>query len=121
MYKELSLKITGSVPLILHNGQTADPLNPHTKSIAEITGKTKKTDADHREVARREFYASLYTDEGRVCIPWEMAEALLINGAKKKRRGPDAKAGIIVENNSILEYEGPTSIDELWANEKFRI
>lgn len=120
-YKELTFKITGVAPLILHNGQTADPLNPHSKSIAEITSKRKKTDADHREVARREWHAGLYLSDNRVCIPFQMTEATLINAAKKEKRGPDAKAGIVVENHATLRYEGPTTIDELWTDERFRI
>jgi hypothetical protein len=121
MYRELSLKITGVAPLILHNGQTADPLNPHSKSIAEITSKRKKTDADHLEVAKREWHAGLYLSGGRVCIPSEMIEANLVNGAKKQKRGPDAKAGIIVEQHATLRYDGPTSVEELWQDERFRI
>jgi hypothetical protein len=27
-YKPLKFKITGVAPLLMHNGQTADPLNP---------------------------------------------------------------------------------------------
>lgn len=120
-YKSLSFKITGVAPLILHNGQTADPLNSFSKSIAEITSKRKKTDADHKEVARREWHAGLYTSGGRVCLPLQMTEAVLINGAKKEKRGPDAKSGIVVENHATLEYDGPTDIDELWKDERFQL
>ena len=40
------------------------PLNRHSQSIAQITKKKKKTDADHRELSRREFFGSLYLDVG---------------------------------------------------------
>ncbi len=120
-YKELQFKITGVAPLILHNGQTADPLNQHSKSIAEITGKRKKTDADHREVARREWFAGLYLYNGEPCIPFQILEATLIEGAKKHKRGPAAKAGLIVELHAPLEYDGPRKPDELWEDERFRL
>jgi len=120
-YKELKFKITGVAPLILHNGQTADPLNQHSKSIAEITGKRKKTDADYREVARREWFAGLYLYNGEPCIPFQMLEASLIEGAKKHRRGPAAKAGIIVETHTPIMYDGPRKPEELWEDERFRI
>jgi hypothetical protein len=107
--------------LILHNGQTADPLNPHSKSIAEITGKRKKTDADHREVARREWFAGLYMGDGKICVPFQMMDALLIEGAKKHKRGPAAKAGLMVEAHTRLEYDGPEEPNELWEDERFRL
>lgn len=120
-YKALKFKIIGAAPILFHNGQTADPLNPHSKSIAEITSKKKKTDADHREVSRREFFAGLYLMNGEPCIPSEMIEAALIRGAMKEKRGPGAKAGMIVEHNAALLYKGPRKPDELFADEKFQL
>jgi hypothetical protein len=120
-YQALKFKITGVAPLLMHNGQTADPLNPHSKSIAEITSKRKKTEADHREVARREFFAGLYLMNGEPCIPGEMMEAALVKGAMKEKRGPAAKAGLIVEDNSSLHYDGPRTAEDLWADERFRL
>lgn len=120
-YKTLKFAITGVSPLIMHNGQTADPLNHHSQSIAEITSKRKKTEADHREVARREFFAGLYIHRGEPCIPAEMVEAMLTDGAKKERRGPAAKAGIIVEANAPLQYKGPRKPADLWDDERFRL
>jgi hypothetical protein len=105
----------------MHNGQTADPLNLHSLSIAEITSKRKKTEADHLEIAKREFFAGLYLTNGEPCIPGEVMEAALIRGAMKEKRGPDAKAGLIVENYARLDYDGPRQRDALWADEKFRL
>lgn len=105
----------------MHNGQTADPLNPHSVSIAEITGKKKKTESDHREVSRREWYAGLYLSGGEPCLPAEMIEAVLIRGAMKEKRGPAAKAGMIVENNAPLIYDGPRKPDALWKDQRFQL
>jgi len=120
-YQELRFTITGTAPLILHNGQTADPLNSFSKSIAEIAGKRKKTDADHQEMARREWYAGLYLSNGEPCIPFQMLESGLVAGAKREKRGPAAKAGIVVEQHARLEYKGPRSPDDLWKDETFRL
>jgi len=101
---------------VMKNGQTVDPLNAHSRSIAEITSKRKKTDGDHREIGRREFMAGLYLMNGEPCLPGEMMEAALIRGAIgaiKEKRGPAAKAGIIVEHDSRLEYDGPHGPDDL--------
>lgn len=120
-YKELSFKIIGVAPLLMHSGQLVDPLNPHSRSIAEITKKRKKTDADHEEMGRREFFGALYVSGGEPCIPGEMVEAALIKGAMKEKRGPAAKAGLLVENNARLEYDGPRDPKVLWEDPRFRL
>jgi hypothetical protein len=105
----------------MHNGQLADPLNPHSQSIGEVSKKRKKTEADHREMGRREFFGSLYITSGEPCIPAEMWEAALIKGAMKEKRGPAAKAGLLVEDNSPLVYDGPRDPKALWEQENFRL
>lgn len=120
-YQSLNFKIIGASALLMHNGQLIDPLSPHSRSIAEITKKRKKTDADHEEMARREFFGGLYISGGEPCIPAEMIEAALVKGAMKEKRGPAAKAGILVENNARLEYEGPRDPSALWEDSRFRL
>ena len=120
-YQQLTFRISGVAPLIQHNGQTADPLNQHAKDIAEIAGKRKKVEADHKEMAKREWLAGLYLSGGAPCIPAALIEAALIEGAKKEKRGPQAKAGIVVEQHAKLEYDGPRKIADLWNDERFRL
>jgi hypothetical protein len=120
-YKPLSFRITGAAPLLMHNGQLADPLNQFSQSIAALTSKRKKVEADHREIERREFMGGLYLMNGEPCLPAEMIEAVLIKGAMKEKRGPAAKAGLLVESNSPLLYKGPRSPDALWKDESFRL
>ena len=121
-YQSLSFRITGVSPLLMHNGQLVDPLNPHSQSIAEVTKKRKKTDADQLEVGRREFFGGLYLSGGEPCIPAEMLEATLIKGAmKEEKRGPAAKAGLLARSNAKLEYDGPRDPKDLWKDERFRL
>src|SRR4051812_1801169 len=101
-YQALNFRITGVSALLMHNGQLVDPLNPHSRSIAEMAGKRKKTDADHAEMSRREWFGGLYVSSGEPCIPAEMIEAAMIRGAMKEKAGPQAKAGLLVEVNSTL-------------------
>ena len=121
VYQSRTFKIFGQAPLLMHNGQLVDPLNSFAQSIAQITKKKKKTDADHEEMSRREFFGGLYMSQNRPCIPAEMQEAALIRGAMKQKRGPEAKAGLLVEDHAPLEYEGPHDPSELWKDEKFRL
>lgn len=120
-YQTLNFKIIGVAPLLMHNGQLADPLNPHSRHIAEITGKRKKVESDHIEIARREFFGSLYLSNGEPCIPSEMIEAAIVRGAMKEKRGPAAKAGLLVEHHARLEYDGPHDPKALWDDERFRL
>ena len=121
MYKSISLTIEGAVPLLMHNGSMADPLNQFPREIKKISGKRDKTEADHEEIGRLEFLGSLWLSGGAPCIPGEAIEAAIVAGAKKKKRGNQAKAGIICPDMYPLIYDGPRDPLELWADERFRL
>ncbi len=109
-------------PLLMHNGQLADPLNRFAKELRKVSGKRTKTEADYEEMARIEFLGSLYVDHNKEpCLPGELVEASLIEAAKKMRRGQQAKAGIVSVGNFSLAYDGPRSPEALWADETFRL
>lgn len=112
--------MSSSAPLIQHNGQTADPLNKWAKLLKAISSKRKKTDADFEEMARIEFLAGLYmTAEGPI-LPNTVVDSTVINAAKKMKEGMVAKSGCFCLEHAKLEYDGPRSADELWADERFR-
>jgi len=108
MFAEKTYTVKGIAPLLMHNGQMVNPLNPLVKEIKKISSKRKKTDDDHAELSRLEFQASLYVNSaGEYIIPAEMIEATLINGAKKRKLGTKFKSAVFVENDGKLDYEGP--------------
>lgn len=119
-YRRLTFQIRGVCPLIMHNGQLANPLNRFTKELKKVSGKRAKTESDYEELARLEFLGSLYLDGGEPCIPGEVIEAALIDSAKRMRRGNQARAGIVCAGNFPLEYDGPRSPNDLWKNEEYR-
>lgn len=120
MWKQAQYKLTSSAPLIMHNGQLADPLNKWAKLMKAITSKRNKTDADHEELARLEFLGGLYLDENGPVIPAQNIERALVDAAKKRREGPVAKSGMFCDIHARLEYDGPRLADELWGDERFR-
>lgn len=120
-YKRLAFKLTGVAPLVMHNGRLANPLDPISKALKAVTGKRAKTDADFEEMARIEFLGGLYVGDDGPCIPGELIEAVIIAAAKKVKRGPQAKAGLLSDGNHRLEYAGPREPDALWADERFRL
>ena len=109
-------RLTGLAPIILHNGRTANPLDPFSKALKALSSKRSKTDSDHEELIRLQWYASLYQDKsGRIILPSMMLEAAFINGAKKHKLGVATKAGLFVEENPVLAFDGcELTADELW-------
>ncbi|MBP2316527.1 hypothetical protein [Azospirillum soli] len=120
MYQSLSFRITGVSPLLMHNGRLADPLEPLVKEIKKLSGKRPKTETDQEQMAKLEFLGSLYLHGGEPCLPGELIEAALIDGAMRKRRGPQAKAGLLCDGNIPLQYEGPRRPEDLWNDDRFR-
>lgn len=121
MYEKIEVTIRGIAPLLMHNGQLADPLNEHTKAIKKVSSRRKKTDEDYIELARLEFLGGLYLDEsGKIVIPARNLEACVLDGAKRSRRGKEFSAGCFVENDAPLMYDGPKTADGLWCDKNFR-
>jgi hypothetical protein len=121
MFEELTVRLNGLAPLIMHNGQLADPLNPFTKQLKAVTGKRKKTDEDHAEIARIEWHASLYVDaDGHLCMPGENLEACLIAGAKKSKLGTQFKSAVFVDGQPRVNYGGKKKAAELWGDPQYR-
>jgi hypothetical protein len=121
MFEKYSSRITGVAPLILHNGQLADPLNYFNKEMKRISGKRHKTEADLAQLARLEWHGSLYLEGGKVCLPGEVLEAHLVEAAKKVKKGAQAKADLFCDGMFLLDYDGPGDLETMWADEAFRV
>lgn len=122
MLQEMSVSIKGVSPLLMHNGQTADPLNKFSKAMKEITGKRKKTDEDHAELSRIEWLAGLYVDsDEKLILPSVSLEAAIIDGAKKSKLGKAFKSSVFVNEDAPLTIGrkyGKAS--ELWDEDEYR-
>jgi hypothetical protein len=120
-YQTLRFKLISAAPLLYHNRQSADRLHDPARQMKKISGKREKTDADLEELARLEWYGSLYLDGGQqACLPGEMLEAAFVQATKRQKRGKQAQAGIMCPSNYPLEYDGPSNLDELWQRPEFR-
>jgi len=123
MIKKLRFRIVGTRPLIMHNGRLADPMDEFARAIAKISSKRNKTDADYEKMAELEWKGSLYLYQGKPCIPGYVIEGVLIgkNGAARRdKMKKEGAAGIIVEDDFPLEYDGPKDPDKLWELPEFR-
>lgn len=137
MYESIQMRWTGHCPLLLHNGDLANPRNQFTKAIKSISGKRKKTDTDFDLMSAMEWAGSLYAKDpisfkvgddnsvtfqsgGKIYIPAEVIEATLVESAKKQRLGRDFTAGVLVESDPILEFpDSGWGIQELWDSERY--
>lgn len=119
-WKTVTYELTSDAPMLMHNGQTADPLNKYAKAMKAVSSKRAKTDADYEEMARIEFTAGLYMNGNGPCIPAHVIDAVLVNAAKKVKEGMSAKASVYCPEHADLEYDGPRDVAEMWADERFR-
>ena len=120
-YKKLSFHLKSAVPLLMHRGGLADPMDPVAREMKKISGKRGKTEADLVQLARLEWFGGLYVDEdNRPCIPGDVVEATLVVAARKIKRGKQAEAGIMCNGNFPLVYDGPQKLEELYEDARFR-
>lgn len=115
-------------PLLMHNSRLANPIDPLARRLAEYTGKRKKTEEDHVEIAQRDWDGGIYWNadpqQGRVgpYIPGENVERCLLDGAKLNKLGQQVKRGLMITDNVIpLIYDGPQDLRELRTDENFRL
>ena len=116
MLQEMKLTIKGVSPLLLHNGQTANPLNKYARQLKAISGKRNKTDEDMEAIAKIEFLAGLYLGaKGEYVLPAHNLEAVMLEGAKKNKNGRLVQGGAFISEDPALVFPGSDKTPEqLW-------
>lgn len=117
--KQLQFRLVGKSPLLLHNGQMANPLNKFVRELNTLTKKGRgiKEEAVLEEIAQLEFLGSLYTSDDVIGIPGNVIFTVLRNGARKFKQGKTIEAGLVVNNFYPLIYDGPKDPQELFDHE----
>jgi hypothetical protein len=115
----MTLRLDGERPLLMNSSAKADPLNPVKIELDRLTGKRDKTVADYEQIAKVEWHAGLWLQDGKPCIPSEAIESAFNAAARTRRKGKQAKAGFCCFVSSLLEYEGPGDLPSLWADKAF--
>jgi len=117
---KISVQIRGTSPLLMHNPQMVDPNCEWNMRIKELTGKRKKTEADFKAIEMLEWYGGMYSESGVVVQPTSKLRKCLINTARISKQGKTAERALIFsELNVPLIHDGPSSIDELFADPRF--
>lgn len=120
MQQSFKATLRSTAPFLMNNGRLANPMDTFARAIKKITAKRHKTEADFEELAKLEWHGSLYLKNGKPCLPALMLDACLINGAKKVKKGMQAKAGLFSIDDFVLHHDGPETIAALWETERFR-
>lgn len=116
---KVTFEIRGVRPLLMHNGQLADPLNEYAIALAEVSKKKDKTQADHEEMGRIEFLGSLYLNGKGLILPAENLMAMVVDGAKARKLGSKFKGAIQIRDDAKLQYKGPSDPEKLWEDKRF--
>ena len=118
MFQELNLRLISNGPMLMHNGQSADPTNPYARAMREITLKrTNKTELDEVKLSKLKFMAGLYFDETGPYLPAQNVFRSLIEAGAMTRAGKKIERGVqIVQLKALLEYDGPRDIEGLWGD-----
>ncbi len=108
----MKVSIVGVTPMLLHNGQTANPLNYYAKKMKGLTSKRNKTEEDIEELLMVQWESALYwNDEIGLHMPSENLYAAFYKAAKKFKLGVKCAAvsfpeaigyPIITENHTNL-------------------
>lgn len=120
MIERIEARLIGEVPLLLKNGQTADPGNPFAIAAKAITEKSQKTTDDLTELRRIKWEGALYVRDGKIVIPADNVLASVRDAAALVKKKKQALAGTFAEAAEfVLEYDGPKDIAKLYASGKF--
>lgn len=120
--KTIKIRVTGLSPLLQHDDKTANPFNPFTKRLKEISGKRKKTEDDLLDMARIEWEASLYyTPDAGYFIKAECFEGTFLAAAKAFKQGTTFKQAVAIPSNPVFEFKhSKLSPDQLFAMDEYK-
>lgn len=120
---EIDIRLDGVRPILMHNVRLANPLDPYTRRLKEITSKNKKTDEDLAVISWIEARGSAYeTADGLLAIPAENVFSAIWEGAKGAKKGMQFKRAVLPltdlepiyihgETRSVDDYLNAGNID----------
>lgn len=117
---KITLNITGTSPLLMHNPQMVDPDFQLNREIKVLTSKRKKTDDDLRQIEKLEWYGGLYVESGIIVQPTSKPRKCLINAGKISKQGKSVERALSFGALNVpLIYSGPKKIDDVFADKAF--
>lgn len=123
---EILIEAIGTKPLLLHNVDLANPLNPWSRKMTELRGTPSKrrTEKWHEEMAYANFMGAFYDipEVDGIAIPSENLRRSIIGAAKISRLGTAVLRALAVTTAaSPLIFDGPKDPQALWDAGKFQL
>lgn len=113
---DIEIIAAGLKPLLLHNVDLANPLNPYSRQMADLRGTPSKrrTEKWHEEMSKAQFMGAFYEGDP-ISIPAENLRRSIISAAKVSRMGTAVLRALTVVTPSVpIVYDGPKTRDGLW-------
>lgn len=123
---QITIKAVGTKPLLLHNVDLANPLNPWSRKMTELRGTPSKrrTEKWHEEMAYANFMGAFYDipEIDGIGIPAENLRRSIIDAAKAQRMGTQVLRSLMVTTAAVpLIYDGPRSPQQMWGDGKWHL
>jgi hypothetical protein len=123
---QITIKAVGRKPLLLHNVDLANPLNPWARKMKDLRGtpSARRTEKWYEEMAYAGFMGAFYDipEIDGVAIPAENLRRSVIDTAKAQRLGTQVLRALMVTTAAVpVIYDGPRSPQEMWGDEKWHL
>jgi len=116
----VKFKMSSVAPMLMHNGDLANPFNKWAKEMKALSAKRKKMEEDLMDMAECEFNGSLYRDaDDNVVIPARVLIGVLVAGAKKSKLGTSFKSSVFCEEDALLNFGVNIKASKLFKREEF--
>jgi hypothetical protein len=119
--QNLTVRLIGKRPLLMHNIRLANPMDEHTQALGEYTKKRAKTLADHEMISKLEFEGGIYHDANiGPYVPGAWLDKNIEEGGRGEKLGKTIRASVKCTAEYIpLVYSGPRDVEKLYKNAKF--
>jgi hypothetical protein len=138
-FRRFQLTIQGTRPLICGNPCTVDTLGPHAEAVSYYTSLKKSRTEMHEHALRRLYWLfsgywgiegtftygpelngdSVFEGFAEPILPAQNLQRCLRDGATAWKLGKDTYRAIVVENDSLIDYDGPRDATEMYGDPRF--
>lgn len=133
-FKDFAVTIKGLAPLLMHNGRLNDKRDPFAIELSRCVKLGKKSDEWALKSEDVEWGGGLYhtgtaeiqdgvvdfASDARVIVPADNLWSCIVEGATVCRMGAAMRAALLIDQDAILEYDGPKDLNKLGAHPAFK-
>lgn len=92
---QLTIRLTGTRPILLHNGRLANPMDFYTRRLKDLTAKRNKTDEDHLAISLAEARGGAYeTPDNLLAYPTANVWRSILDASRTFKLGKLVERGL---------------------------